>query len=121
MRACCQAGGQSLVVLQQALLGSHSGLAFDIEVETVRTSNASPGDAAGVLLAKLRALGSIVGVGNHVVGLSLEALEGWVSARVLQRVQGCAQQPQHSQRPACLLRSFPQTFTPTPALLFYIL
>ncbi len=53
----------------------------------MRTGNTGPGDAAGVAVTELRALGSVVGVGDDIVWLRLEA---HIAVAVLQCVHRCA-------------------------------
>ena len=57
------------------------------------TSNTGPGDTVGAASAVLGALGSVVGVGNDLVRVRLEADK---AVGVLERVGGCTERNQIS-------------------------
>ena len=64
------------------------------------TSNTGPGDAVGAAGAVLGALGSVVGVGNDLVRVRLEADE---AVGILEGVGGCTERSQMSIECKCTL------------------
>ena len=89
-------GGVSMKGLMHGLQDAQRrGQGWDVKAGgNCLTSNTSPGDTVGAAGAVLGALGSVVGVGNHLVRVRLEADK---AIGVLEGVWGCTE---HSRKSA---------------------